>query len=460
MRARLKNWYNAWKNRGRTQDHYEFLPAYLELLERPPSPSARITAKVIACSVIVAIVWACLGQLDMHVVAVGKLEVPSRSQEIQPYFNGEVVEIHVRNGQSVKKGDPLLTLNHVDAQRGLQSSQEKLAHQQLVSACYQTLISEDPKWSEITAIDAPESVIAESRLYCQSLWQHYRAQLSEADAILAKNASDQEKCRAEIAVLEKLQENYQQRLAAQKKLTASQVQSREKLLEYEAGALNTDRELTNQRSMLNVLKAEQKSLQQRRASQQSQIHREWHERLRELNNQLPDLQQNLGRAREYQRLQVLRAPLDGIVQKLEANTIGGIVNPNNKILIITPHDAPQIAEVQIKNKDIGFVQVGDAVTIKIDAFPYSRYGTLQGNVKSISRDAIAQERSEAASGDSSYVFPAQITLKQNYIMVDGKKVMLTPGMSIQTNIKVGKRRVIDYVFSPVREYQSEAWREP
>lgn len=458
MRARLQRWYRAWRNKVRPQEHYEFLPAYLELMERPPSPSARMTAAVVVCSVLITVIWAWFGQLDMHVVAPGELVLPSRSQEIQPYLASEVVAIHVRNGQAVKAGDPLLTLNSVGTQQELHLYQDKLVNQRLDTACYQALLNDDPQWKSVGPIAAAESQVAESRAYCLSLWHHYQSEIAEADASLAKNDSDQAARRADIQVLKKLQENNQQRLAAYRQLAASQAQSRDALLKYESEALSTERDLTRQVSELAVLKAERLSLNGRRSNFIARNRRDWHEKLKALINNLPDVEQGLEKALEHQRLQVLRAPLDGLVQKLAVYTIGGVVQPAQTLLLITPPDAAQRAEVRIENKDIGFIRPGEEVTIKVDAFPYSRYGTLQGTVLSLSRDAIPRERNEGMGAQS--VFPAQIELQQNYITVDNQEVPLTAGMSIQANIKVGKRRVIDYVFSPIREYQAEAWREP
>ncbi len=462
MRARLQRWYRTWHNKARPQDHYEFLPSYLELLERPPSPSARITAIVVVCSVLITIIWAWFGQLDMHVVASGELVLPSRLQEIQPYLASEVVAIHVRNGQAVKAGDPLLTLNSIGTKQELHLYQERLVNQQLDMTCYQALLNNDPQWKLVEPIDAAESVGEKSRAYCLSLWQHYKSEIAEVEASLAKNDSDRKACLTDIQVLEKLNENHQQRLAAYRQLAASQAQSRDALLKQESDALSTERELTRKQSELKILKAERLSLQERRANFIARNRRDWHEKLKGLINNLPEIEQGLEKAREHQRLQVLRAPLDGLVQKLIVNTVGGVVQPAQTLMLITPPDAAQRAEVRIENKDIGFIRPGEEVTIKVDAFPYSRYGTLQGTVLSLSHDAIQRDRNEAMAGQpgSQSVFPAQIELNQNYITVDNREVLLTAGMSIQANIKVGKRRVIDYIFSPIREYQAEAWREP
>ncbi len=110
------------------------------------------------------------------------------------------------------------------------------------------------------------------------------------------------------------------------------------------------------------------------------------------------------------------------------------------------------AEVMVLNKDVGFVKAGQAVEVKVDAFPYTRYGTLQGEVVHVSRDAIKDEQ-------QGLVFPTRIRLKHTSIAVDEQWMPLQAGMSVTTEIRTGDRRVIDYLLSPIQQYQSEALRE-
>lgn len=106
----------------------------------------------------------------------------------------------------------------------------------------------------------------------------------------------------------------------------------------------------------------------------------------------------------------------------------------------------------ILNKDVGFVLPGQAVEVKVDSFPYTRFGTLSGEVKHVSRDAMEDQQ-------QGLVFPARIRLNSDRLSVEGKSVRLSAGMAVSVEIKTGRRRVIDYLLSPLQEYQSEALRE-
>lgn len=119
--------------------------------------------------------------------------------------------------------------------------------------------------------------------------------------------------------------------------------------------------------------------------------------------------------------------------------------------VVPAEDALEV-EATVLNKDIGFVRVGQEVTVKIESFPYTRFGYLTGKVLSVSHDAAQDEK-------MGLVFPARVKLDKATLVVDGVRVSLSPGMALSVEIKTGKRRVIDYLLSPLREYSSESLRE-
>ena len=121
-------------------------------------------------------------------------------------------------------------------------------------------------------------------------------------------------------------------------------------------------------------------------------------------------------------------------------------------MIIVPDDALLEVEVMLLNKDVGFVHSGQRVEIKVDSFPYTRYGTVKGEVAYVSRDAVQDQK-------LGLVFPVRLKISQRSILVRDKEVPLQAGMSVNAEILTGDRRVIDYLLSPLQQYQSEALRE-
>ncbi|WP_375331269.1 HlyD family type I secretion periplasmic adaptor subunit [Candidatus Tisiphia endosymbiont of Oplodontha viridula] len=439
-----------------SSDQYEFLPSYLELMERPPSPTARITAITISILVLLSLIWACLGQLDIHATAHGRLISPSRSQFIQSYELSEVVEILVKDGQAVKAGDKLVILNVVGSEQEIRRCQEQRSFQQLELARYQALLSNDPLQSLVIPNNLEESISTRAKAHLASIWQEHQAMLSKFDTELVTNQSEQIANHASIEHLQKLKHNIEQRLTPSRKLASYKFIAQSELLAREKEALEIGLSISTKQKELRILEARADTLQKTKASYIAQKHREWFDNLNKAESTLLIAEQELAKAQERSRLQILRAPLDGIIQQVAVHTIGGIVQGAQTLMVIAPHDSPQQAEIDIANKYIGFIRPGQSVTVKIETFPYSRYGTIKVKVLSLSRDSV--KRNEYSNPE--LVFPAQIELAQNHIAIGNKPVALTPGMTITAEIKIGKRRIINYLLGPIQEYKSEAWREP
>jgi hemolysin D len=142
---------------------------------------------------------------------------------------------------------------------------------------------------------------------------------------------------------------------------------------------------------------------------------------------------------------------------------------------IVPETKTLEVEAYIPNKDIGFIEIGQDVAVKVESFPYMRYGMLAGKVSSIAYDAIpmadaAQIEGNPASASESQtfagaqrvqnlVFPITITLERPELMVEGRMIPVSPGMAVSAEIKTGSRRIIEYLFSPLFEVSNEAMRE-
>ena len=165
------------------------------------------------------------------------------------------------------------------------------------------------------------------------------------------------------------------------------------------------------------------------------------------------------------------------MEQLAVTTIGQVVSSGQSLMTIVPPDAPLEIEAMILNKDIGFVHTGQSAVVKVEAFPFTRYGTIDGTVTKISADAVdmrnapnlseaaaaVQPQSAAAAPSSGQgpqmAFPATIALARSAMDIDGKNVNLSPGMTVTVEIQTGRRRIIDYVLSPLRETVSQTAHE-
>ena len=151
-------------------------------------------------------------------------------------------------------------------------------------------------------------------------------------------------------------------------------------------------------------------------------------------------------------LTVLVSPIDGTVTQLSVHTLGAVVKPADPLLIIVPKGEELIVEAMVLNKDIGFVREGQDAEVKLEAFPFTRYGVIKGTIERISTDSVDNK-------ELGLVFPCLVKLHATHISAGMKKIALAPGFSATAEIKTGDRRIIEFLLSPLSRRLQEAGRE-
>lgn len=200
----------------------------------------------------------------------------------------------------------------------------------------------------------------------------------------------------------------------------------------------------------------------RRLTYLDRITNEWIE----VDRNIGILRQDLAKAVLLERASVLSSPVAGRVQQVEVGTLGDVVQTGQQLMVVVPDGTALEIEAMLLNKDKGFVREGQQARIELEAFPFTRYGTLDGKVATVSNDAIPTGAAvRAGSGGPAQgtagplLFPVRIALEQSTIRADGQDVALTPGMSITAEIKTGSRRVIEFLLDPLMEMKDEAFHE-
>lgn len=157
----------------------------------------------------------------------------------------------------------------------------------------------------------------------------------------------------------------------------------------------------------------------------------------------------------------LRAAEDGVVKDMVTYTPGAVVQPGAVLLNLVPKDEPLLAEVAIRNEDVGFVAPGQKVKVKLQAYPFQKYGMLEGSVELVSADSLANDPQKAtAQGQSPQSYKAVVKLASQELKASSGEVLkLTPGMVVQAEIHQGRRTVLEYLVSPVQKVAQEAGRE-
>ena len=422
-----------WKERessaGRllNEQEAEFLPAALSLQEKPVSSTARRTARLLMALIGIGLLWSILGKIDIIVNASGKVIPSGHTKTIASVDIAAVRALHVSEGQAVKAGDILIELDASAAD----AEHDKAVGDASVATLFTArsramLISIDtlksPQLLRLAGI--PEDQWQAAQAHLEGQYRDFRAKLSRIEGDIARYAQA-----LPLAT---------QRANDYKVLMKEHDVSQHAWLEKEQARIELAGQLTDARN--------------ERASLIAQTRKEAYDAMTEGGKIAAASEQDARRAGAHSKLLQLTAPVEGTVQQLNVHTVGGVVPAAQALMLIVPHQKQVEVEAFLENKDIGFVQEGQSAAVKIDAFDYTKYGTLPARVTHVSRDAIQDEK-------KGLIYAVKITLDQSNMLLDGKTVPLSAGMSVNVDIKTGSRRVIEYVLSPLIQHQREALHE-
>ena len=223
-------------------------------------------------------------------------------------------------------------------------------------------------------------------------------------------------------------------------------------LELEEQRIEQQQELAALKSRTDQVEASIREAREQRVALDAEFRGRLLTKLAETERRIDQLQQERVKASQRRDLKRMTAPVGGVVQQLAVHTIGGVVTPAQELMKIVPESESLEVEAWVLNKDIGFVQEGQAAEVKIETFPFTRYGTIDAEMLDVSNDAITDEH-------KGLVYAARVLMKDSVIRVGEKLVNLTPGMAVTVEVKTGKRRLIEFILSPLLRYKSESLGE-
>ena len=466
--AALRYCWQRWCTQSQRLEAYEFLPAVLEVQERPPSPMGRAIVWTIVSVFTFAVIWSIFGKVDIVAVAQGKIIPSGRVKLIQPLESGVITRINVVEGQRVSAGETLVELDPTSTAADQRRLEQELITAQLQLHRLQRLLiladagltgsgltDENQQPVDDSLAQLPGATAAAIATQQQLLDEELATQRARV-ATLDKSLDRQH---AEVKTTETLVAKYQATLP----LIRSRTNSLKKLLDQNLAAENDyltlkqelieqEHDLIAQRSNLNKLQAGTNEIIEQRKVAIGEFNRSTRERIAEEERKTVAYTEELTKARQRSGLQQLQAPIDGIVQQLTIYTVGGVVTPAQTLMVLVPQDSVLQIEAWVLNRDIGFVEEGDQAVVKIEAFSFTKYGTIDGHIKTLSSDAVADE-------SLGLVYAAQTSIASDTIVVDGKPVALSPGMAATVEIKTGTRRLIEYFLSPLLKFKDESVRE-
>lgn len=437
---------------GAPSDRHEFRPVLAEIEERPVSPLGRTVFWIVVGVMVSALLWACLGTTDVVITLRGRLVPQGDVKTVQPLETGVVREILVREGQRVKQGDPLILLESAATDPTLEAAQANLAQLTLEMARLQASAS----GGGFAASGNPD----QAALY----------QASMAAQAQRRAAQEAESRRIEAAMESNRVEQ------AQTTTTLQAYQAREQRMARVLDIIPKDEyvrvqdEMARLQSRLQTLAFDLQGLREQQRQAQSQM-RLSVEQFR--TQALSDLQEKRKQANEllarqqevaFRRArQTLVAPVDGVIERLVVHTRGAVVTPAEPLMTLVPDDAPLVVQATAQNRDIGFIRPGMAVSLKLDAYDFQKYGMIDGRVVRVSQDSqplavgpaaqVSGPGSRPESGEA--VYRVEILPARRALRVDNKPALLMSGMTLSGDVHTGERRLIEFFIYPLVKHFGE-----
>ncbi len=442
--------------------YLDFAPALLRLQDAPPNPLGRQVLRSLLVLLLALLLWAMLGRLDIVAVAEGRLIPESYVKIVQPADSGIVKEILVHEGESVKTGQVLMRMDTLISDADGKSIEAEYQRKRLSLRRIDSELSGRP-----FKIEQNDPAFLAREIAAQ-----YQANRQSLEAALAEERARLLKAGQELAAAQQVQQKLEESLPHYRKqdvafeglaregfagsLTASD-KRRERL--------EKEQELHTQGFLIESAKASMLQSEKKLAQLDSDYRRQLHSERNDLQGQAEKLLQEIAKQAHKQQLLELKAPQDSVVKDLATHTVGTVVQPGTVLLTLVPRTENLRAEVWISNEDIGFVREGQPVKLKFAAFPFQKYGMLDGVVEHLSADSAdgamgtGSTPSEPGNKNQALLYKALVVLKQMQLDMDGERFPLAAGMRTNAEIWLGDRSVLEYLLSPVRKAWHEAGRE-
>ncbi|MDN5053062.1 HlyD family type I secretion periplasmic adaptor subunit [Aliarcobacter butzleri] len=437
------------------KENSDFLIGIESILSTRPSKLLWLVPSLIGMLVLFIILWLTFSQIDVIAPSLGKTIPSSRMILIQAKETSTIEKINVKNGQSVKKGDLLVEFrNNVENfdNSSMKAKYETLLLKKIFLEEMLKYIDTNNKEKEIENNEISPTLLKLVNDKLNSHISSYYTEVKSLNAKIEKVVFEKKMIETEVKKLLKLLPFTQYKLEQMKKLVEKGLEPEISLKDLEEKYIEEKSNISIKEDEINKLSIQyeisKQELIQFKNNTKKELLEEFNKTTDELSTTLPEV----NKSNYLLESKVIYAIEDGFIYNLNNGTSGRVVQSGEVIMELIPTSSPLEVEAKVLNRDIGFVHVGQEVKVKIDSFKFTKYGYIEGVVTNIAKSSILDEK----LGE---IYPVLIELKKDTMRIDDKNIKLIPGMTCSVDIKIGKRRLIEYIISPMIRYKDEALRE-
>ncbi len=422
-------------------------------IEDAPVPlRTHVTLYTALTLLVIAILWSVFGSLDRMVIATGKITTRTPLLVMQPFTTSRILQVNVRAGDEVKKGQVLVTFDPAFAQADvatLETKSESLTAQserlkaQLAGTAFTARTGDSPARA------------TQRRIFEQEL-ADYAAELKQRDSRIAAlntqisvNQQSLPGIRAQHAMAQRVAE-IQQRLRSQQAAAELDV------MRAQSAEVDLDLKLKNAEGDTNRLAEQRKEALQERNAYMEKWRGDHNQTLVRSEQELTEAREALKKANRLKELANMQAPVDGVVLQVADRSTGSVLREGETLITLVPKDADLYVEANTSSRDIGYLKAGDLARVKLEAYPFQLYGTLNGVLSVIGADSLPLKE----EGSSTLVYRVHVRLTDDPGTLANRGINIRPGMVANAEIKTGKRSIASYILEPVIKIADEGMREP
>lgn len=451
IREQFKRFHHRFIEGDKEGTEVEFLPSILEVTETPPSPVGRLVLWTIVAVLVGAGIWAFVGEVDEVAVAEGRVIPVGNVKIVQSANKGNIKELNVREGDYVEEGQVLLVLDTTKTQADVDQLKKQVAYYSMTVDRLQAEMNDQPfmvpsneeGWLDQKDIAAQLALFQSRRIKLAADQEKNAAAIAQELAAIESAQAQQQKYWSLYAVAKEKEERLEMLFNESAVSYFQLLEGRSQRVNYQKSAEAMDQEIEKERAKL----AEARDNQ---ATTDSNYRQDTMTQLVEAKRQLNAYQEELTKANQTNQQSEILAPVSGRVNQLAVHTVGGVVSEGQALMMVVPDDALLEVEAYADNKDIGFIQVGQEAEVKVETFNFQKFGMVKAEVQEISPDSYNDSKDQKRDGKY------RLTLS---VEKDDSGIGLQPGMNVAAEIKIKKKRVIDFFLDPFRQYKDEAFRE-
>lgn len=438
----MKSRMNKKKTTEYTENDYAFMQSLSEAMLAQAPQKWRIVLYVWLFTFVVFILWASFSEVDEITRGQGEIVASGDNKVIQNLEGGVVEDILVKEGDTVAAGQVLLKISNERSQASFEADQIKRVVLEARIARLKAESESLPFDPSNYLMDGYPKLVQREREIFEGNQERYQSEIGVLEKQLLQRKSELSENQARLQDLRHSLALINEEIDIARPMADKGVYSKIDFLKLQRERSSLKEKYNGVKAATDGLNAAVSEAEERIKGLQHQYKTESLEKLNEAIGELDAHNANAGAVIDQVKRTVVRSPILGIVQKVYVNTIGGAIRPAETLVEIVPTDAPLEVSVKVQPSDIAFIYPGQKAIVKVSAYDFARYGSLDGEVSHISADTITDDQQQT-------FFLVNIRTEKNYLGHDDKPLYIAPGMTVQVDILTGKKSILDYILKPI-----------